>query len=210
MLGTMLEPAVKLVDDDVVVLRRSSVRFPVELRPAGFEPDDLASWPAAEGRLEWVQGRLLYMPPCADVQQEVAADVVHVLRSWSAAHPGFVVGGNEAGMQLGDDIRAADAAVWRRADVGRPAGRLRRVPPVLAVEIAGEDEDEQALRHKARWYLSHVVAVVWIVLPETRELLVVQAGGESRHARGQRLPEAASLPDLAPEVDAFFLQLDQR
>lgn len=50
------------------------------------------------------------MPPGADVQQEVAADVVLILRSWSEQHPEFVVGGNEAGMKLGGDIRAADAA----------------------------------------------------------------------------------------------------
>lgn len=123
MLGVMVEAAVKLLDDDAIVLRRTGVRFPVELRPTGFEPDDLSTWPHAEGRLEWVGGRLLYMPPCADVQQEVAADVVHVLRSWSESHRESVVAANEAGMKLGKDIRAADAAVWRRAEVGQPVGK---------------------------------------------------------------------------------------
>ena len=210
MLGAMVEQAVKLVDDDVVVLSRSRVRFPVELRPIGFTPEDLSTWPAAEGRLEWVKGRLLYMPPCADVQQYVAADVVHVLRSWSTAHPEFLVGGNEAGMQLGRDIRAADAAVWRRATVRQPGGKLHRVPPVLAVEIAGQDEDEQALREKARWYLGHGSSAVWIILPERREVLVVQPDGESRYSGSERLPQAAETPGLAPEVDQFFIQLDRQ
>jgi Uma2 family endonuclease len=206
----MVEAAVKLLDDDAIVLRRNAVRFPVELRPTGSEPDDLSDWPDVEGRLEWVDGRLLYMPPCADVQQEVAADVVHILRSWSDAHPEFIIGGNEAGMKLGNDIRAADAAIWKLADTGRSTGKLRSVPPVLAVEIAGEDEDEPFLHGKAQWYLRHGAEAVWIVLPEQREVLVVQRGGESRHGKEQRLPSIRELPGLAPEVAQFFAQIDRR
>ena len=44
----------------------SSVPFPVELEPPeGFRPEEPASWPRIDGRLEWVGGRLLYMPPAA-------------------------------------------------------------------------------------------------------------------------------------------------
>src|SRR5438128_9527336 len=32
--------------------------------PEGFRPEEPASWPRIDGRLEWVGGRLLYMPPC--------------------------------------------------------------------------------------------------------------------------------------------------
>src|SRR5262249_47348486 len=43
----------------------ASIRFPVELDiPAGFDPGDPATWPRVEGRLEYVAGKLLYMPPC--------------------------------------------------------------------------------------------------------------------------------------------------
>jgi Uma2 family endonuclease len=204
----MVEPAVRLLDDDAVVLRRTGVRFPVELRPAGFLANELSTWPDAEGRLEWVDGRLLYMPPCADIQQDVAVDVVHILRTWSDAQTGFVVGGNEAGMKLGDDIRAADAAVWKRVDVGPSVGKLRHVPPLLAVEVAGQDEDEGVLRDKAAWYLSRGVGVVWLVLPEVRQVVVLHSDGESRHSRGERLPSDDRLPDLQPVVDRFFSQLD--
>jgi hypothetical protein len=34
------EPAVKLIDDDAVLLRRTGVRFPVELRPLGLSGED--------------------------------------------------------------------------------------------------------------------------------------------------------------------------
>ena len=149
------------------------------------------------------------MPPCADNQQDVAVDVAFVLRSWSEARPEFIVGGNEAGMKLGGEIRAADVAVWRAADAGERTGQVRSVPPILAVEIAGEDEEERVLRDKARWYLDHGVSVVWIILPDTREVLVIGSAGEQRFSRGERLASSAVLPDLEPEVARFFAQLDR-
>jgi Uma2 family endonuclease len=104
--------------------------------------------------------------------------------------------------------RAAAAAIWRRAAVGRDAG-LRFVPPVLAVEVAGRDEREPALRDKARWYLGVGVPLVWLVLPEEREVVVVTAAGESRHGRGERLPADPRLPHLAPAVDDLFFQISR-
>ncbi len=193
------------------MLRRTGVKFPIELRPAGISVAEPSTWPDAEGRLEYVEGRLLYMPPCADIQQDVAVDVVHLLRTWSENHAGFVVGGNEAGMKLGADIRAADAAIWLRAAVGPSVGRLRHVPPLLAVEVAGQDEDEAVLREKAAWYLRQGVLVVWLVLPESREVVVIRAdGSESRHGSGDSLPSVAQLPELTPVVARFFAQVDQR
>jgi Uma2 family endonuclease len=121
-----------------------------------------------------------------------------------------VVGGNEAGMKLGQDIRAADAAVWLRSATGPSVGRLRHVAPVLAVEVAGQDEDEDVLLEKARWYLAHGVSVVWLVLPERREVLVLRSEGQSRHGAHDRLPVEARLPDLTPQVARFFAQMDQR
>jgi Putative restriction endonuclease len=97
-------------------------------------------------------------------------DVLYVLRDWAASRPDFVVRGNEAGMKLGPDVRAAGAAIWRRSEVGPARGRLQHVAPVLAVEVAGVDEDEARLRDKAAWYLAHGVQVVWVVLPERREI----------------------------------------
>jgi Uma2 family endonuclease len=191
-----------------VELARAAVRFPVELRkPPGFLPDDPSTWPAVQGRLEVVGGRLFFMPPCADYQQDVAISVAVVLGSWSETRGEFVVGGNEAGMVLGGEARAADAAVWRRADVLPRTGKLRRVPPLLAVEIAGEDEDEDDLRPKARWYLEHGVGLVWIVLPKTREVIVIDEQSERRFDEHTSLPPDERLPGLVASVSRFFAQL---
>jgi Uma2 family endonuclease len=194
---------------DCLHLPRAAVRFPVEWGASdAFRPDDPATWPQVEGRLEYVNGRIRYMPPCGGVQQDVASDITGVLLAWVHAHPDFVLGSNEAGMLLGGDVRGADAAIWRRADAGQPTG-FRRTPPLLAVEVAGQDEGETALREKTRWYLEAGVAVVWLVLPESREVVVLTSHGESRQGTGSTLPPHAALPDLTPAVADFFWQIDR-
>ena len=186
----------------------ASVRFPIELEPpAGFQPQNPTSWPRVDGRLEWVDGRLLYMPPCGARQQGVAIGVATILGTWGELHPEFFVGGNEAGMLLGDDARGAEAAVWRRADIGPIDDRYVRVPPLLAVEVAGRDDGEPELRNKVRWYFEHGTAVVWLVLPASREILVLTPAAESRHDDSDRLPPHPALPDLVPDVARFFRQL---
>ena len=205
----MARPAPRERDEETIPVP-ATVKFPVELTPPpGFDPPRLETWPRVEGRLEWVEGRLLYMPPCGDRQQDTVADVVITLGNWGRSHPEFVVGTNEAGMFLGEDGRGADAAIWRRADVGPYQGGFRRVPPLLAVEVAGRYERERQLREKARWYLEASVPVVWIVLPKKREVLIVTAAGDTRHRRGERLPGDPRLPGLAPMVDELFVQVSR-
>jgi len=186
----------------------AAVRFPIELKPPeGFRPEDPASWPRIDGRLEWVGGRLLYMPPCGVVQQGVSVSAVGILDRWLDEHPEFFVGGNEAGMILGKDVRGAEAAVWRRDAVDPRTTGYVRVPPILVIEVAGREEGETELWKRARWYLGHGVAAVWLALPKTLEVVVVTAAGETRHATGDRLPPHPALPGLEPPVEGFFRQL---
>ena len=206
----MARPAPGELDDVETITLPRGVRFPVELDPPpGFDPARLETWPQVVGRLEGVEGRMLYMPGCGDLQQDTVTDVVATLAIWGRAHPEFVVGTNEAGLRLGKDTRAADAAVWRRADLGPYTKGFRTVPPVLAVEVTSREEPPLALREKARWYLDAGVSVVWIVVPEQREVLVITREGDSRHGRGDRLPPHSQLPDLAPAVDDLFFQISR-
>ena len=188
----------------------ASVRFPVELTPPeGFDPARVETWPEVEGRLEWVAGRLLYMPPCGDWQQDTIGDVVYALIGWARLHPEFVVGTADAGMHNGGDTRGAAAAIFRRADLGPRTGGFRTVPPLLAVEVAGRDERERELRDKAGWYFRAGVPLVWVVLPESREVVVLTHEGARRYGAGDRLPSDARLPDLVPAVEELFVQISR-
>jgi Uma2 family endonuclease len=193
------------------IVPRVAVTFPLPVpAPQGFDPDRLETWPEVTGRLEYVDGVLWYMPPCGEVQQETTADVVSVLTAWRRAHPDFVVGTNEAGMKLGGAVRGADAAVWRKADVGPASAGVRRVPPVLAVEVAGIDDTVELLRAKARWYLMHGTEVVWLVIPDERSVIVVTASGEVTLDSDRTIPRHPSFPDLEPSVRELFRQIDER
>ena len=185
-----------------------AVRFPLEVRlPPGFRVSDPASWPHVDGSLEYVGGRLLFTPPSGDVQQDVSLSIAGVLDRWLDSHSDFIAGTNEAGMLLEEEVRAADAAVWRRAGLGPYTGKLRVTPPILAVEVAGLDQNEEDLREKAAWYLAHGVTIVWLVLPEPREVIVLRKESELRCRAGEHLQAQSELPGLTPSVDSFFKRL---
>jgi Uma2 family endonuclease len=188
----------------VTVVPRIAVRLPLALpEPDGFVVGEHQTWPRVVGRVEYVRGRLEYMPPCGKNQRRVAVDVVTELNLWRREHTDFVVGANEAGMLLEGEVRGADAAIWR---AGEPSGNeLARTPPVLAVEICGEDEPLESLLGKASWYLGHGVEVVWTIVPDTRRVHVTTKKGTVEVA--DRIPESSSLPGLAPLLADFFRQL---
>lgn len=92
-----------------LTLERASIRFPLRMTiPPGFRAQRPSTWPSVDGRLEFVEGELLFMPPRADYQQDVSAEIVRLLGNWSVEHPEFIVAGNEAGMLLNGEVRGAD------------------------------------------------------------------------------------------------------
>ena len=103
--------------------------------------------------------------------------------------------------------RYGDAAVWRLDATGPHRGRFQRVPPVLAVEVRGEVEDEAELEAKARWYLDHGVEVVWLVFPADLRVTVVTAVGASELTGDAEIPEHVSLPGLRVSLSELFAQV---
>ncbi|MDP2270669.1 MAG: Uma2 family endonuclease [Archangium sp.] len=96
---------------------------------------------------------------------------------------------------VGSPKRGANRLI-RRLGISRVRGQpnhARRDPrawspvhPLLAVEIAGQNEDEDMLLVKARWYFKHGVKTVWLVLPETRGVIFL---------RGMRNPRRLKMGD---------------
>jgi Uma2 family endonuclease len=188
----------------ITIVPRIAVELPLVLPlPDGFDVEHHETWPRVVGRVEYVDGRLRYMPPCGKNQQRVAVDVVTELNLWRREHVEFIVGANEAGMLLGGEVRGADAAVWRGGEAAN--NEFARTPPVLAVEICGEDEPVETLLVKAAWYLEHGVEIVWTIVPDTRRVHITTASGTI--VVTERIPESSLLPGLAPLVASFFRQL---
>ena len=189
----------------------SSVLLPIELAPPpDFDPARPETWPQVVGRLEWVGGRLLWMPPCGGRQFTRVWDAVGAVDVWLRLHPEFVGGTNEAGLLLDGDVRAPDLAVFRARDVDESSAGFVRAAPVLAVEVSGAREGETSLREKARWYLAKGSEVVWLVLAESTEVIVLTSAGERRCGLDDVMPEHPSLPGLTPRVGEFFRNLTPR
>ena len=189
---------------DLVPVPRGSVTFPVVLRPPrGFKASRPSTWPTVEGRLEFSKGSLLYLPPCGEEQSSIAASISWVLVDWARRTPGFDVGGNEAGVILGGEVRGLDAAVWKSTGKKR-SNRFRRTAPLLAVEVQGEEETVESLRKKAGWYLKHGTDTVWLVLPALNVVIVVTETGEKRVRERDRLPEPVGLKGLTPLASDVF------
>jgi Uma2 family endonuclease len=102
------------------------------------------TWPQVIGRLEYVNGRLEYLPPCGERQQRIVIDVATEINLWARARTGFVVGGNEAGMKLGDDARGADVAVWRATGKPASSGFAREAPILVMTSSATIELDAAA------------------------------------------------------------------
>ncbi len=197
--------------DEMTVVPRAAISLPLAFPPPpGFRADDVGTWPPVEGRLEYLDGELLYMPPCAEHQQLTAADVTRTLMNWASQHPEFMVGSNEAGMMFGRDVRAGDAVVYRESDLAVRNEGLIRAIPVLVVEISGRDEPIDYLRSKAQWYIDRGVAVVWLISPQDRTVHVVTQGSEERYQVGEQLSAHAELPSLTPTVDELTEQVARR
>jgi Uma2 family endonuclease len=62
---------------------------------------------------------------------------------------------------------------------------------------------------KAHAYLAHGVTVMWLVLPEKRQVVVLTRDGETALHPGEQLPPHPSLPDLTPRVDDLLRQVLQ-
>jgi hypothetical protein len=112
---------------EVTVVPRIAITLPLVLpEPAGFVVERLETWPLVEGRLEYVGGRLEFMPPCGEMQQRVAIDVATELNIWRRAHPEFIVGGNEAGMLSSCPRRAVCSSSPRQATSRRASASQSR------------------------------------------------------------------------------------
>jgi SAM-dependent methyltransferase len=143
------------------------------------------------------QRQILSMPPCGSVREDAITDVVVTLGGWVRAHAEFVIGAPHA----------AAAAIWRRQDLAEYTGGLRRVPPVLSVEVAGVGETEDELRDAAACALDAGVAVVWLVLPEAGSVVVVAPQVTRRFGAGDVLPEPPGLVGFSPPVSALLRQV---
>jgi len=141
--------------------------------------------------------QILSMPPYGSAREDTVVDVVVTLGGWVGTHPELVLG----------SPHAFAAAIWRRQDLAEYTGGLRRVPPLLTVEVAAADETESERRESAACLLDAGVGVVWLVLPEASSVVVIAPQMTRRFGVGEVLPEPPGLSGLSPPVGELLRQV---
>jgi SAM-dependent methyltransferase len=154
--------------------------------------------------------RILFMPPLGSAREDAHLAVVLALGSWVRAHPELVLGTSSTAFAANGTAHAPDAAIWRRRELDPYVGRLRRVPPVLVVDVADEDAAERGLRERADAYLAAGVGAVWLVLPGTRTVLVVSSAGAKRFGAADVLPEPPELGGFRPSAGDLLARPSSR
>ena len=105
-----------------------------------------------------------------------------------------------------DTVRGPDVAFVRRDRLGHePREGFFPGAPDLAVEVVSPNDLAQEVERKVQDYLAAGTAMVWVLYPETRHVMVYRSGGEARLVgERDRLDGADVLPGLTCEARELF------
>lgn len=175
-----------------------------------FTPEDLLRLPEA-GALELVDGRIL--------EHDVSALSSHVTLLLERILGNAIVPaglgwlfGPECGYQCFPDdpdrVRKPDISFVRHDRLSaaemRQAGHLSLAPD-LAVEVVSRRDTYAEVLNKAGEYLSAGTALVWVVEPETGQIIVHRADGSmSRLTRSDDLSGESVIPGFRCPVAELF------
>ena len=168
-----------------------------------------AASPAGVGRTELVRGEIVATMPPARPHAVIAAALVTMLHMWRREGRGGEIG-TEAGFILRrdpDTVRAPDCYYIR------PGNPLMRVTgpgfadgaPDLAVEIVSPSNTATELRERIADYHAAGTVLVWIIMPERREIVIHHRDGSVRTLAGEdALSDDEILPGLTATVADLF------
>ena len=161
------------------------------------------------GPCELVDGRVVRMVPTGGEHGRIESALGARLDSFvREKRLGWVLGG-EVGIYTRrnpDRVRGADIAFLsrERAPEGPPLGFLA-IAPELVVEIMSPGDRWQEVQQKLAEYFEIGVGQVWLVIPESREVLVYDSPVQLRQfGEGERLAGEGVLGGFAVAVEELF------
>lgn len=142
----------------------------------------------------------------------VECRIGQLLLNWLDSHPspGSLMASGEAGFRLsrnpdtmvGIDVAYVSAEVAARTPEHQP---YFEGPPILAVEITSPSDTDADVREKIELYRETGVALIWVVNPGLKTVLVIRAGDEPElfNVR-QELSGEPQLPGFRVAVSEIF------
>jgi len=160
------------------------------------------------GPCELIDGRIVPMAPTGGEHSQVESVLVRLIGNFVADRAcGWVLSG-EVGIYTQrnpDRVRGADLAfVSRDQATAIPTGFLD-FGPELVVEIVSPNDRWTDIREKIDEYFAIGVEQVWIVEPQSRQVLAYTSPtAATRYRVGDKLPGAHGLAGLEIEVERIF------
>jgi Uma2 family endonuclease len=177
-------------------------------RRAAVTVDEFARIPDDDFKYELVAGVVHRMSPVGGVHGVVAIRLGSALVDWAERHStGAVM--TETGFVLArdpDTVLAPDISFVRQKRVpagGVPTGFWHAAPD-LAVEVLSPGDRPREVADKVRDYLTHGVALVWVVDPAARTITVHSAAAPLTLTSGEILEGDVFLPGFAIPVSRVF------
>ena len=162
----------------------------------------------ADQPYELIEGEVFAMPPTGLSHGFVSRRVVSQLGDFADQHQLGDVVGAETGFQLSETtVRAADAAFISNEKLATVTDPEKFAPfaPDLAVEIVSPNESAYEIRQKVRAYLEAGTALVWVIYPDSREVIVHYPDGTAKTASEDGTLDGGDvLPGLAIRVADLF------
>lgn len=160
--------------------------------------------------VELVDGEIVTMSRPKMLPVYIVGEVYARLRAYALEHDGFAMTG-EAGIVTQersdgrDTVRGLDVGYIRKERLPPdPYGDFLRVAPDLVVEVLSGGNEFEDIDRKILEYQAMGVPLVWVIVPETRSVLVYQGDLARRYSVQQTLDGADVLPDLSIAVRDLF------
>lgn len=159
-------------------------------------------------KYELVAGVVHRMSPVGGLHGVIVTRLIVVLSAWAERHHAGAVM-TETGFVLAtgpDTVRAPDVSFVRQERLeasGLPISFWRGAPD-LAVEVLSPDDRPRDVALKVREYLTHGVALVWVIDPSTRTVMVHSCAALTTVAGDQSLQGDVVLPGFAVRVSTLF------
>lgn len=181
-------------------------RIPVALMTV----DEFLAARLPEGKAELVRGEVRVTPPPGAPHGTAASNLVFLLSLHVRQHGLGRVFGNSFGyelVQLPRTVRVPDASFVRvaRLPKGGIGPGIFRFAPDLAVEVLSPSESASELEEKLHDYTVAEAALIWVVDPERRTVMVIPADAPIRWLSEQDvLDGGAVIPGFSCPVAAIF------
>jgi Uma2 family endonuclease len=135
-----------------------------------------------EGKVELVNGDLLFFMPAGLEQEDVAMALVTALRPYVRRHRLGRIYGAQAGFRLVDNLRCPDVSFVRteRLPGGRSPKGFGHFAPDLAVEVLAPKQSLKYYSDKIAEYFSWGVRLVWLIDPKAKTVMVFTSAKESQ------------------------------